>query len=146
MKRLTILTLMVISFCLLVSCGGGTGTNTAEPTGQATAPIESYPPPATSVPESYPIHRATPTLFSYPANATVWMTKPVGVQCRESQADLEAEVIVLESAGIPVIAFEMTNLAVCQACDVCPTSEHYRVQISKNQQNVAINLGWQVQP
>lgn len=145
--------LLLIAFWL-VGCGG-TPAATPQPTSPAanpqltspvTTPADAYPVLATITPESYPIQQITPTIFSYPAGVNVWMTKPVGMQCQESAADLEGAVTELESAGISVLVFEMIQLAVCEACDVCPTSDHYRVQLSKNDQEAAQKLGWRVEP
>lgn len=136
--------LLLIAFWL-VGCGE-IPVATPQPTSPAATPGDAYPVVATSTPKSYPSQQATPTIFSYPAGVNVWMTKPVGMQCQESSPDLESAVAELESAGIPVLVFEMVQLAVCEACDVCPTSDHYRVQLSKNDQEAAQKLGWRVEP
>ncbi len=132
---------------LLAACGGAPA-----PTPAPTAPSanDGYPPPAapTSLPQGYPAQRPTPTLpTGYPDDDNrTWLIKPVGMQCQESSANLNQEVASLQNAGIPVLAAQMTTLAVCEACDTCPTSEHYRVLVAPENIDAAQTLGWTEEP
>lgn len=116
---------------------------------QATQTPEAYPalPTSTPTPEDYPAN-PTPQLQAtgYPAESDVWVIRPLGRQCADPDsyeyADLEAAVNALQEAGVDVMASETTELAVCQACD-CPTSEHFRVQISARHLSLAESQGWQ---
>lgn len=131
---------------VLAACGGS-----PLPTPAPTAPAadNGYPPPAapTSMPQGYPAQRPTPTLpTGYPDDTRTWLIKPVGMQCQENIANLNQEVAALQSAGIPVLAAQMTTLAVCEACDVCATSEHYRVLVPPEQIEAAKDLGWTEEP
>jgi hypothetical protein len=119
----------------------------------ATVPPAGYPAPAiaptTAPSEGYPAPPTlAPPLEAYPAEASIWMLLPVGEQCAEADgngyADLQEAVAALEAAGVPVDAAEMTELVVCQACG-CPTSAHYRVQISAENLDRATALGWLVE-
>jgi hypothetical protein len=56
-------------------------------------------------------------------------------------ADLQEAVAALIAAGVPVYETGMVDLIVCAACG-CPTSAHYRVQISQSDLVNAEALGW----
>ena len=145
----------IVLMAVLVACNGTDGDGTAEPPSgdaTATAPIPStdgYPaqptPTATSLPEDYPAPTPVPPPTEYPADMEVWLLRPLGEQCVDPEsyefADLDAAVGALEEEGVEVLASEVIQLSVCEACD-CPTSEHFRVQIRAADLGVAQSLGW----
>jgi len=114
-----------------------------------------YPPPpptATPYPDNYPAPAAAPTAVNpYPAlddssASPVWILHPLGQQCADTstyqypnQQDARAD---LTAVGITVYQMETTELTVCEACN-CPTSTHYRAQISSADLQKAVSLGWQ---
>ncbi|MCA9938856.1 MAG: hypothetical protein KC418_09450 [Anaerolineales bacterium] len=147
MKRLW-LGMMVLALALvLAACGGGGGAETPAATA---APVEEgYPPPTVAITpaQGYPAPRPTPTLpTGYPDDGRVWLIKPVGMQCQEPESNLNQEVAVLQNNGILVLASQMTSLAVCEACEVCPTSEHYRILVAPEQIEAAKRFGWEEEP
>lgn len=161
MKYVTLL-ISLIALLLLAACGAADpapatpdadATPTAPPADQPqvapedTPTAEGYPaaPAATEQTEAYPAAEAPAEPTGYPADMMVWVQQPWGTQCADSEtytyADLEEAVTALEDAGVAVQASETVELAVCQACD-CPTSEHFRVQISAQDIEQAQTLGW----
>lgn len=161
MKYVTVL-ISLIALFVLVGCGAAEpepATPTAEPT--ATAPPaepteappeptpepEAYPsaPEATEAPDEYPAAETPALPTGYPPEMMVWMEQPWGTQCEDPETyeygDIREAVTALEEAGVEVQASEAVELAVCQACD-CPTSEHFRVQISAQDIEQAQELGW----
>lgn len=116
-------------------------------TGSDQAPA-GYPPPPTAVPtrEGYPVPEIPPTVDPYPASdSTAWVLHPVGIQCQdESDSKYPTEQdarSALTAAGITVEQMTLTELMVCQSCD-CPTSAHYRAEISAADLDKALTLGW----
>ncbi len=124
----------------------------------ATAPAESAPPP--DAPEAYPAQpTAVPLTEGYPApsepiatidpypeavDGFIWMLLPVGVQCEDdanTYTDLQDAVAGLTAVSVQTNQSEITELMVCSACG-CPTSAHYRVQVSVADVNAAQALGW----
>lgn len=107
---------------------------------------EAYPPqptPAPAAEDEYPAPAAPPT--AYPADMRIWVLRPLGLQCEESEenqfASVDEAVASLSDAGIEVFESETVGLMVCEACG-CPTSEHYRVQILRSDLLNAQMLGW----
>ncbi|MCB8982212.1 MAG: hypothetical protein H6659_00120 [Ardenticatenaceae bacterium] len=126
------------------------GSNNTSGQGNQTS-YPSLPPTPTPYPDDYPAPPPPPTPVNpYPGTdaggtETVWILHPLGQQCadtstykypnqQEARADLTA-------AGINVLQMETEELMVCQACD-CPTSTHYRAEISSADLNKALALGW----
>jgi len=153
MKKSWILGLLLL---LLVACSGNEPPQPTEmPAVQPTQPVleplatelpADYPalPTATPFPPGYPAPRPTPSLPpGYPAAGSSWMVKPAGVQCQPLSVDLDGGIAELENAGITTYRSTMALLPVCEACDSCPSSEHYRVEIGSNQVPQAEALGWQ---
>ncbi|HSM58273.1 MAG TPA: hypothetical protein VK879_19120 [Candidatus Sulfomarinibacteraceae bacterium] len=161
MKYVTVL-ISLVGLLVLAGCGAAEpepATPTVEPT--ATAPpaqpteavseptptAEAYPsaPEPTEAPDEYPAAEAPALPTGYPPDMMVWMERPWGTQCEDpdmyTYADLREAVTALEGAGVVVQDSEAVELAVCQACD-CPTSEHFRVQISAQDMEQAEELGW----
>ncbi|MCB9422394.1 MAG: hypothetical protein H6667_21505 [Ardenticatenaceae bacterium] len=120
-----------------------------EPTPQPDMP-EAYPPMPTAVPlpENYPAPaQAVVTADPYPeaVDGFIWMLLPAGVQCEDdasTYADLQDAVAGLTAVSVLTGQIEVTELNVCAACG-CPTSAHYRVQVSVADVGVAQTLGWQ---
>jgi hypothetical protein len=75
----------------------------------------------------------------------VWITRPVGIQCEDGTAlgygDLRESVATLTAAGLRVSDSEMAEFMVTTACG-SPTSAHYRIQISVEDLESAISMGW----
>ncbi len=112
-------------------------TPTAEPTAYPALPTPTPP----GIDGAYPIFTPEPTPNPYPGGLAV-ILHPAGVQCEEpALPDLSAAIGSLEEAGIAVMAAEEVALNVCEACS-CPTSKHYRVQISPDDLEKAYALGW----
>jgi hypothetical protein len=134
------------------------------PTATAPLPVEGEPteesaPQASPTPEGYPgLPQPTQSLDGYPAqpeaqapptgypdDMVVWMMRPLGQQCVDPEnyeyPELSAAVTALEEAGVEVMASETIEMAVCEACD-CPTSEHFRVQISAQDMEQVESMGW----
>ncbi len=110
---------------------------------------EAYPaqPTAVPLPEGYPA-AAEPiaTVDPYPeaVDGFIWMLLPVGVQCEDNASiytDLQDAVAGLTAVNVLTGQSETTDLMVCSACG-CPTSAHYRVQVSVEDVNAAQALGW----
>lgn len=127
-----------------------------------TAATESAPPP--DAPEAYPAQpTAVPPTEGYPApqlpiatidpypeavDGFIWMLLPVGVQCEDDAnryTDLQDAVAGLTAVSVQTNQSEITELSVCTACG-CPTSAHYRVQVSVADVNAAQSLGWTREP
>jgi hypothetical protein len=127
----------------------------------ATTPEPALPPDA---PEAYPAQpTAVPQTEGYPAPAEpvapldpypdavdgfIWMILPVGVQCEDEAStynDLQDAVAGLTAVSVQTGESEITELMVCTACG-CPTSAHYRVQVSIEDVNAAQALGWKQEP
>ena len=114
----------------------------------ATATPDAYPlrPTSPPSPESYPaVPTTAPLSTAYPADLQIWILRPLGNQCEDLNsypyATLGEAVTGLEQAGIDVFDSESVDLAVCEGCD-CPTSQHFRVQILRNDLERARTLGW----
>ncbi len=139
---------------LLVACGAPSGVPaTPLPTLAAptAGPEPGYPAPTPApspTPASYPLVLPTMTAPApgYPVEEHSWLLKPVGLQCQQSEVDLDGAVADLETAGIEVFTAQMVGLMVCTACDTCPTSQHYRVEIESSQVEAARSLGWEPEP
>lgn len=123
--------------------------SSAAPVPERTATPGDYPArPTTAASESaYPAapeESAPPS--AYPADEPVWVVFPQGEQCADESTytSLSEAVSALEEAGVNVISSETVELMVCQACG-CPTSEHYRVQISGEDVPTVRSLGWTVE-
>ncbi|UCG23290.1 MAG: hypothetical protein JSW55_14185 [Chloroflexota bacterium] len=152
-------TAMLLVAATLVACSGDSEVTPTEetPPAEETAMPEAYPVeeptamatayPAQIVPTipqsdaGYPIPEPLPTKDPYPGGLAV-ILHPVGQQCEvPTFPELADATAALEDAGITVMAAEKIALDVCAACS-CPTSEHYRVQISPDDLLKAIELGW----
>ena len=149
---------LVLSLCLIVGCNGedeATPTTTMQPEATATEMAAPLPTgyPANGQPDvrnPYPeptallsLPRATPTpLAAYQGLQLTWIQKAAGMQCNAYTLDLTAARSELERAGIQVVDSQLSILPVCDACDVCPSSEHYQAFIPAEDVNEAIQLGW----
>lgn len=163
MRKLVLFTTAIVVLLLTAACGAGNDVDsTAEPTEDnstqpATPTLEAPPvetptdepaaypvvptPTAPGMDGAYPIFTPEPTRDPYPGGLVV-ILHPAGVQCEEpALPDLSAAIGSLEEAGITVLAAEEVTLNVCEAC-TCPTSEHYRIQISPKDLDKAYELGW----
>ena len=108
-----------------------------------------YPPQPTipATPESYPPPAApAATVNPYPeaVDGFIWMLLPVGIQCEDDARlynDLTDAVAGLTAVNVQTGQAETTELTVCTACG-CPTSAHYRVQVSVEDVIAAQSLGW----
>ena len=170
MKKFTIL--LVFLFILVTTACGSSIPTTTRPANESnnasqarpTPTSESSAPESTDLPIPYPGAAATAVINSnsddypapqiirtidpYPAeSSTVWVVHPVGIQCEDtatakyqSEQDVQAG---LTAAGITVYDVTTTELMVCSACG-CPTSIHYRVEMSASDLNKAISLGWEL--
>ena len=164
--------LIILGIFLITSCGTAppaetTMTPAAEPSDSdagpvlepaATAPAlptaeplpENYPPPAQPIqpanPSDYPgAATSIPTVDPYPGGM-VWIIRPVGIQCEDGTAlgygDLKESVATLTAAGLRVADSEVIELMVTTSCG-SPTSAHYRVQISSDDLDSALSMGWE---
>jgi hypothetical protein len=151
MKRVFALLVLL----MLMACGGENEDVPTEmpafPTTQSTLPAptsqpDSYPQPTANPANAYPARpRPTPTLpAAYFGLDPVWVTKAVGAQCQGVEIDVDGVRLVLENAGIQVLDTTMISIPVCEACDTCPTSEHYRFFIPATDIAKAEALGWTV--
>jgi hypothetical protein len=156
LRKQTFPLILITCLLFLAACGG----TDADPTATPTAPPFDEPVAATETPSSgypaaqptptlsrstdgYPAPRPTPTLTdAYAALDPVWVVKPAGMQCQEYTVDPAAASNELAAAGIQVLDLEMAVLAVCEACDTCPSSEHYRFLIPSADLAAAAELGW----
>ena len=163
MRRL-MLTLIIVSGLLLAGCDTATPTPTATPTddnggplptltaGAPTATPADYPPPPppTPTPNSYGAPLPTPTIDPYPIGESVataiLIYRPLGNQCQDpatyAYPTLADAVADLEDDGVVVYDAEETARLVCEACDVCPTSEHFEAIIDPEGLAAATALGW----
>lgn len=117
----------------------------------ATATPDNYParPTASSPETGYPEAPEEPDesapSAAYPPGEPVWVIRPVGEQCADEgtfdYASLQEAVSALEEAGVNVLSSESVDLMVCEACG-CPTSEHYRAQVSGEDVATARSFGW----
>jgi hypothetical protein len=159
-KRLALyVAAMLLVAALLTACNGDseaepteeippveeTPTEEAPPVEAPTAEPTAYPAQEVpTIPQSdagYPLPEPLPTEDPYPGGLAV-ILHPVGQQCEEPTfPELADATAALEDAGITVMAAEEIALNVCDACS-CPTSEHYRVQISPDDLLKATELGW----
>jgi hypothetical protein len=120
-----------------------------QPAATESAPPEAYPaqPTAVPLPEGYPVSSepvATGDPYPEAVDGFIWMLLPVGVQCEDNASpytDLQDAVAGLTAVNVLTGQSEMTELMVCSACG-CPTSAHYRVQVSVEDVNAAQSLGW----
>ena len=164
MKKFTrFIALALLLLALAAACGGGsdaeptiqptedspteapTSTVDAPPVEAPTAKPTAYPAQPTPTPpgidSGYPAFTPQPTIDPYPGGL-VTILHPMGQQCEEPiLADLSAAVGALEEAGIVVLAAEEIALNVCESCN-CATSEHFQVQISVDDLDKAVELGW----
>lgn len=116
---------------------------------ESAPPPEAYPaqPTAVPLPEGYPVSSepiATGDPYPEAVDGFIWMLLPVGVQCEDNASpytDLQDAVAGLTAVNVLTGQSEMTELMVCSACG-CPTSAHYRVQVSVEDVNAAQSLGW----
>lgn len=115
---------------------------------------QGYPPAEESAPENpqndpdYPgPPTPQPTIDPYPGGL-IWILRPVGIQCEdgteEGYRDLQEAVATLIGAGVTVSKAEMTEMMVTAVCGA-PTSEHYLVQISSDDLELALSMGWKQQ-
>ena len=167
MKKFSI-TIFILLSIIMTACGTSIPTET-RPASENNAPSQGRPTPTienlpadptelplpypglpttdTSLPEGYPPPQEFPTIDPYPVNAgTVWVLYPIGVQCEDasvgkyhSQQDAKAG---LTAAGLTVHDVTTIELMVCSACG-CPTSTHFRAEISETDLEKAISLGWE---
>ena len=108
--------------------------------------IEAYPseslPVATALPDDYPA--PLPTQDAYPGGLA-WVQHPVGIQCEEGTLPgyetLENARTTLTTAGIRVKEAEVIDIPVVQQCGQ-PSSVQYRLQISADDLQTALSLGW----
>jgi len=162
---------LLIGAFLLAACGTAPPadlnvTPAVEPTGVATSPVleqapaEPLQPTAEPLPAEYPpAQPELPVQPTYPADypapptpidpypgGMVWIIRPVGIQCEDGTAlgygDLRESVATLTAAGLRVVEAEMLELMVTASCG-SPTSAHFRVQISADDLNSAISMGWE---
>lgn len=118
---------------------------TSEPLPAEYPPPQPTLPPTATYPPGYVGPPTPPAVDPYPGGM-VWIIRPVGTQCEDGTApgygDLREAVATLTAAGIRVAASEMTELMVAASCG-SPTSAHYRVQISGEDLEDALSMGWQ---
>lgn len=166
-RRSFILIAALLFVFILGACGPA-----AAPTAPTTAPTEGpaleeagtltptalpqgYPPPApapaatSALPADYPAPPTMmPTADPYPGGL-VWVLRPVGIQCEEGTApgygDLREAQATMTAAGITVVEAQMTDLMVTAVCG-SPTSAHYRLQISAEDLQTAVSMGWSQEP
>jgi hypothetical protein len=162
-RNIFILAAAILSVFILSACGPTTGPVPAATT-PATGPAleeagtstpssvpEGYPPPApvpaaaTALPVDYP---APPTMMPTPdpyPGGLVWVLRPVGIQCEEGTVpgygDLREAQATMTAAGLTVVDAQMTDLMVTAVCG-SPTSAHYRLQISAEDLQTAVSMGW----
>jgi predicted small lipoprotein YifL len=116
----------------------------------APAQEDGYPPPPPALPtaEGYPEPPPpAATVDPYPeaVDGFIWMLLPVGIQCEDDAIqynDLQDAVAGLTAVNASTGQSEITELMVCSACG-CPTSAHYRVQVSVDDVMAARSLGWE---
>lgn len=157
------LLLVVSLFFALVGCGPSSAVSEEDAT--AGAPLlpeirdtavpqsptsEGYPVeevlPVTAVPDSYP-PPTQPTLStesSYPAQeGTIWVARPVGVQCETAEyTDIQEAIADLKAIGVEVLdsgTFQLNVLAVCGEA----TSAHFRVLVAQEDMEDTAVLGWE---
>lgn len=163
MRKLALLLTALLVSAVLLGCNGAADNEpTPEPTEESVlatpvpatvAPTSRPPTPAFSgypavptptppgIDSGYPGQTPFPTADPYPGGLAT-ILHPKGLQCEEPIfPDLTAAIDSLEAAGIPVAAAEEIGLEVCEACG-CVTSIHYRVQISYQDLDKAIEMGW----
>lgn len=152
-------TAVSLATVVLVACSGDSEVGPTEeiPPAEETATPEPMPVdsptvepaayPAQGVPTvqqsdaAYPSFEPVPPEDPYPGGLAV-ILHPVGLQCEEPIfPELADATAALEDAGITVMAAEEIVLNVCESCS-CPTSEHYRIQISPDDLLKATELGW----
>ena len=158
------LLLVVSLFFTLVGCGPSSAVTEEDATSGApllpevrdtavpqSPPSEAYPVeevlPTTAVPESYPPPTlpALSTESSYPAQeGTVWVARPVGVQCETAEyTDIQEAIADLKAIGVEVLdsgTFYVNVLAVCGG----PTSAHFRVLVAEEDVANTAVLGWEL--
>lgn len=168
MTRWVLSAFLVSLLLLLAACGSPSPVPEETPAveeeereGLATvAPVPTRELP-TATPESYPMQPTTPSRAqegypeapppptAYPVDMRIWVLRPLGTQCEESDsyqfATIEEAVASLTDAGVEVFDSEMTSLVVCESCN-CPTSEHFRVQILRSDLYGAQVRGWAQEP
>jgi hypothetical protein len=111
---------------------------------------DGYPPPPPALPtaEGYPEPPPpAATVDPYPeaVDGFIWMLLPVGIQCEDDASqynDLQDAVAGLTAVNASTGQSEIIELMVCSACG-CPTSAHYRVQVSVTDVTTARSLGWE---
>lgn len=166
--------LLIMMMTLAAACGPATesGEPATVPANEGVLEVVTQPAPAAATeaapqpdaPEAYPAQpTAVPQTDSYPAPAApvatinpypgavdgfIWMLLPVGVQCEDDASpytDLQDALAGLTAVSVQTAQSEITELMVCSACG-CPTSAHYRVQVSVEDVNAAQSLGWNREP
>jgi hypothetical protein len=154
--------LLIMMMTITAACGPATETGepATVPAGVLEAATQPAPVAATDAPEAYPSQpTAVPQTDGYPAPAApvatidpypgavdgfIWMLLPVGVQCEDDASpytDLQDALAGLTAVSVQTGQSEITELMVCTACG-CPTSAHYRVQVSIEDVGAAQSLGW----
>jgi hypothetical protein len=111
---------------------------------------ENYPAPALPIeptnPSDYPgPPTPMPTIDPYPGGM-IWIIRPVGIQCEDGTAlgygDLREAAATLTAAGLRVVDSEVIEMMVTTSCG-SPTSAHYRIQISSDDLDSALSMGWE---
>jgi hypothetical protein len=166
------ISVFLLTFIIIIAAACGPAAESSDPsvvpatpetegvleTATQPAATESAPPP--DAPEAYPAQpTAVPLPEGYPApsepiatvnpypeavDGFIWMLLPVGIQCEDdasTYSDLQDAVAGLTAVSVQTNQSETTELMVCSACG-CPTSAHYRVQVSVEDVNAAQALGW----
>ena len=112
---------------------------------------KDYPPPQPALPIQ-PTHppdypgppTPMPTVDPYPGGM-IWIIRPVGIQCDDGTTlgygDLRESVATLTAAGLRVADSEIIEMMVTTSCG-SPTSAHYRIQISTDDLDSALSMGW----
>lgn len=118
------------------------GTSEAE---AAYPPQAVMPDPPTPLPDDYPAPPTPPpTVDPYPGGVLP-IIKPVGVQCEEGTevgyGSPEEAAATLAESGVEVTDVQVIELMVTTVCGG-PTSEHYRAEISPEDLDMALSLGW----
>jgi hypothetical protein len=162
--------LLIMMMTITAACGPATetGESATVPADEGVLEVATQPAPVAATeaapqpdaPEAYPSQpTAVPQTEGYPAPATpaatidpypeavagfIWMLLPVGVQCEDDASlytDLQDALAGLTAVNVQTGQSEITELIVCTACG-CPTSAHYRVQVSIEDVGAAQSLGW----
>ncbi len=150
-------TILLVFVIFLAACGSNS-EETPPPATPFLPPVNTLPPtlPLPTAPSDYPAPNENsgylapaPTqdiTDAYPGIEPIWIVKAVGAQCEELLIDLAGTEAALRNAGIQLLQFEVSQLPVCQACDSCPSEEHYRALIPMSELAQAQSLGWEQEP